>query len=130
MSRDAAHQAPRPWDSPGKSTGVGCHFLLQCMKDSSATPSFPSQPEGKIGQRKRCRDPRCSPRGNPASRGNFGGRTKAVRDMAGIRRVFQLLVEDIMEEVEVLADEEQQQGSSQDLEEKRTTEDEMAGWHH
>ena len=20
---------PRPWDSPGKSTGVGCHFLLQ-----------------------------------------------------------------------------------------------------
>ena len=27
----AAHQAPRPWDSPGKSTGVGCHFLLQCM---------------------------------------------------------------------------------------------------
>ena len=23
---------PRPWDSPGKTTGVGCHFLLQCMK--------------------------------------------------------------------------------------------------
>ena len=21
-----------PWDSPGKNTGVGCHFLLQCMK--------------------------------------------------------------------------------------------------
>ena len=21
---------PRPWDSPGKNTGVGCHFLLQC----------------------------------------------------------------------------------------------------
>ena len=28
----AAHHAPRPWDSPGKITGVGCHFLLQCMK--------------------------------------------------------------------------------------------------
>ena len=28
----AAHQAPRPWDSPGKNTGVCCHFLLQCMK--------------------------------------------------------------------------------------------------
>ena len=28
----AAHQAPCPWDSPGKNTGVGCHFLLQCMK--------------------------------------------------------------------------------------------------
>ena len=23
---------PHPWDSPGKNTGVGCHFLLQCMK--------------------------------------------------------------------------------------------------
>ena len=23
---------PRPWDSPGKNTGVGYHFLLQCMK--------------------------------------------------------------------------------------------------
>ena len=26
---------PRPWDSPGKNTGVGCHFLLQCMKVKS-----------------------------------------------------------------------------------------------
>ena len=23
---------PRPWDSPGKNTGVGCHFVLQCRK--------------------------------------------------------------------------------------------------
>ena len=27
--------SPRPWDSPGKNTGVGCHFLLQCMKVKS-----------------------------------------------------------------------------------------------
>ena len=26
---------PQPWDSPGKNTGVGCHFLLQCMKVKS-----------------------------------------------------------------------------------------------
>ena len=26
---------PRPWDSPGKNTGVGCHLLLQCMKVKS-----------------------------------------------------------------------------------------------
>ena len=26
---------PLPWDSPGKNTGVGCHFLLQCMKAKS-----------------------------------------------------------------------------------------------
>ena len=31
----ATHQATRPWDSPGKNTGVGCHFLLQCMKVKS-----------------------------------------------------------------------------------------------
>ena len=38
-----------PWDSPGKNTGVGCHFLLQCMKvksesevaQSCPTPSDP-----------------------------------------------------------------------------------------
>ena len=27
--------ASHPWDSPGKNTGVGCHFLLQCMKVKS-----------------------------------------------------------------------------------------------
>ena len=40
---------PGPWDSPGKNTGVGCHFLLQCMKvksesevtQSCLTPSDP-----------------------------------------------------------------------------------------
>ena len=35
----------RPWDSPGKNTGVGCHFLLQCMKVKSereVTQSFPA----------------------------------------------------------------------------------------
>ena len=30
---------PRPWDSPGKNTGVGCHFLLQCMKVKVKLPS-------------------------------------------------------------------------------------------
>ena len=26
---------PRPWDSPGRNTGVGCHFRLQRMKVKS-----------------------------------------------------------------------------------------------
>ena len=30
---------PRPWHSPGKNTGVGCHFLLQCMKVKSESES-------------------------------------------------------------------------------------------
>src|SRR5574340_529656 len=31
---------PHPWDSPGKNTGVGCHFLLQCMKVKSEVKSL------------------------------------------------------------------------------------------
>ena len=34
-----------PWDSPGKNTGVGCHFLLQCMKvktESEVAQSCPT----------------------------------------------------------------------------------------
>ena len=40
----AAHQASRPWDSPGKNTGVGCHFLLQCMKVKSESEVAQSCP--------------------------------------------------------------------------------------
>ena len=37
-----------PWDSPGKNAGVGCHFLLQCMKvksKSEVTQSCPTLPD-------------------------------------------------------------------------------------
>ena len=33
--RQQPTRLPCPWDSPGKNTGVGCHFLLQCMKVKS-----------------------------------------------------------------------------------------------
>ena len=33
--RQQPTRLPRPWDSPGKNTGVGCHFLLQGMKVKS-----------------------------------------------------------------------------------------------
>ena len=39
------HRLPRPWDSPGRNTGVGRHFLLQCMKvksQSEVTQSCPT----------------------------------------------------------------------------------------
>ena len=39
---------PHPWDSPGKNTGVGCHFLLQCMKvksESEVVQSCPTLPD-------------------------------------------------------------------------------------
>ena len=34
----------RPWDSPGKNTGVGCHFFLQCMKVKSESEVAQSCP--------------------------------------------------------------------------------------
>ena len=42
---------PRPWDSPGKNTGVGCHCLLQCIKVKSESEaaqwhSDPQRPQG------------------------------------------------------------------------------------
>ena len=40
----AAHQAPLSWDSPGKNAGVGCHFLLQCMKVKSEREISQSYP--------------------------------------------------------------------------------------
>ena len=46
--RRQANRLPRPWDSPGKNTGVGCHFLLQCMKVKS---------ESEVAQSSTFRDP-------------------------------------------------------------------------
>ena len=56
--RQQPARLPRPWDSPDKNTGVGYHFLLQCMKVKS---------ESEVAQS--CltlRDPMdCSPPGSP-----------------------------------------------------------------
>ena len=40
----AAHQALLSWNSLGKNTGVGCHFLLQCMKVKSESEVAQSCP--------------------------------------------------------------------------------------
>ena len=42
--RSQPTRLPRPWDSPGKNTGVGCHFLLQCMKVKSESEVAQSCP--------------------------------------------------------------------------------------
>ena len=45
LHRRQPTRLPRPWDSPGKNTGVGCHFLLQCMKvktESEVAQSCPT----------------------------------------------------------------------------------------
>ena len=35
LHRRQPTRLPHPWDSPGNNTGVGCHFLLQCMRVKS-----------------------------------------------------------------------------------------------
>ena len=42
--RPHSRQLSRPWDSPGKNTGVGCHFLLQCVKVKSESEVAQSCP--------------------------------------------------------------------------------------
>ena len=42
--RQQPTRLPRPWDSPGKNTGVGCHFLLQCIKVKSESEGAQSCP--------------------------------------------------------------------------------------
>ena len=52
---------PRPWDSPGKNTGVVCHCLLQCMKvksESEVTQSCPTLRDSMD-----CSPPDCSVHG-------------------------------------------------------------------
>ena len=56
--RQQPTRLPCPWDSPGKNTGVGCHFLLQCMKMKSESEVAQSYPT--------LSDPMdCSPPGSP-----------------------------------------------------------------
>ena len=42
--KDGSPPGSRPWDSPGNNTGVGCHFLLQCMKVKSESEVAQSSP--------------------------------------------------------------------------------------
>ena len=42
--RQQPTRLPRSWDSPGKNTGVGCHFLLQCVKVKSESEVAQSCP--------------------------------------------------------------------------------------
>ena len=52
---------PCPWDSPGKNTGVDCHFLLQCMKVKSESEVAQSCPT--LSDPMDCRLPGSSIRG-------------------------------------------------------------------
>ena len=68
---------PCPWDSPGKNTGVGCHFLFQWMKEKSESEVAQSCPT--------LSDPMdCSP---PGSSGIFQARALEWGATAFLNRV-------------------------------------------
>ena len=79
-------------------TWLFSNFLVRPASSLGAPgrPGTPSRPRrgiaspvairrGEGAQRKRCRDPRCSPRGTQVCRGTFGGRRKAVRDRLALQ---------------------------------------------
>ena len=67
-------------------------LILRCAR-KAGNPSRPRRGidspvairRGEGAQMKRLRDPRCSPRGNPACRGTFGGRMKAGRILSALQ---------------------------------------------
>ena len=68
--RRQPNRLPRPWDSPGKNSGVGCHFLLQCMTVKSESEVAQSCPT--------LSDPvDCSPPGS-SIHGIFPGKSTTV----------------------------------------------------
>src|SRR5574341_643418 len=81
-----------PWDSPGKNAGMGCHFLLQCMKVKSESEVAQSCPT--------LRDPTdCSLPGSSAH-GIFQARVLewgaiafSGRPLTSLKRVHQVLDE-------------------------------------
>ena len=70
---------PHPWDSPGKNTGVGCHFLLQCMKVTSESEVAQSCPT-------LCDPMDCSPPGSSVH-GVFQARVLEWGAIASSRKV-------------------------------------------
>ena len=95
---------PRPWDSPVKNTGVGCHFLLQCMKvksESEVTQSCPT-PIDRVY---------CSLPGS------------------SIHGIFQARVRDWVA-IAFSGCKDPDAGKDWRLEEKGIAKDEIVGWHH
>ena len=66
------------WQIDGETGETVADFILGGSK-------ITANGDGSHEIKRRCRDPRCSPRGNPACRGTFGGRRKAVRDRLALQ---------------------------------------------
>ena len=74
-----------PWDSPGKNTGVGCHFLLQCMKVKSQSEVAQSCPT--LSDLMDCSPPGSSIHGIFQARGLEWGAISSIK-----KEFFQLLL--------------------------------------
>ena len=86
---------PRPWDSPGKNTGVGCHFLLQCTKvksESEVTQSCPT-----LSDPMDCSPPGSSVHGFSRQRSTGVGCHCLLRKSALLRVFFMFSIPDLLD---------------------------------
>ena len=125
---------PHPWDSTGKYTGVGCHFLLQCMKlkvkllsrvQLLATPwtaAYQAPPSMGFSRQKYWSGvPLPSPMNLHGPLWMFIGRTDVETEAP-------IYWPPDVKTLLILTDPDA--GKDWRWEEKGTTEDEMVGWHH
>ena len=93
---DGSPPGPCPWDSPGKNTGVGCHFLLQCMKVERE--SKVSQSCSTLRYPRDCSPPGSSVRGILQTRGLEWGAIAFSNDWpSSLTQNFQLIKRELME---------------------------------
>ena len=76
--RQQPTRLPLPWDSPGQNTGVGCHFLLQCMRVKSESEVARSCPT--LSDPVDCSPPGSSVHGLPR-REHWSGRHRLLQCM-------------------------------------------------
>ena len=113
--RQQPTRLPCPWDSPGKSTGVGCHFLLQCMKVKSESEVAQSCPTLSNPMD-------CSPPGSSV----YGIFQARVLEWSAIA-FSGLWLPNVKRR---LIGKGPEAGIDWGQEKKPATEDEMVGWHH
>ena len=138
---------PRPWDSPGKITGVGCHFLLQCMKVKSESEVAQSGPT--LSDPMDCSLPGSSVHGIFQARvlewgaiegsENFRSNLNSILITDVCRALYSSqaslyfyhhYLSYVIEKKALSTGEDSDAGRDWGQELKGTTEDEIAGWHH
>ena len=88
--KEGSPPSSHPWDSPGKNTGVGCHFLLQCMKVKSESEG--AQPYPTLRNPMDCSPPGSSVHGISQARALGWGATAFSARIPRARRILEKIM--------------------------------------